>query len=136
MELLRIAPPKPWLFNSSWADAFNMESDGMLEYYAAAGVRREQMVVTGSTADDVMAAVQADIVARRETLCRSLGLRPDVPLILTALPPDFLNQPGGRPECDFRDYDGLADFWLKTCCISPGTASSSRCILQCPPGRQ
>ncbi len=120
MELLRIAPPKPWLFNSSWADTFNMESDGMLEYYAAAGVPREQMVVTGSTADDVMATVQAQIVARRESLCGSLGLRPDVPLILTALPPDFLNQPGGRPECDFRDYDSLADFWLKTCCSIPG----------------
>ena len=37
MEVLRLAPPNPWLFNSSWAEAFNMESDAMLEYYAAAG---------------------------------------------------------------------------------------------------
>jgi hypothetical protein len=120
MELLRIAPPKPWLFNSSWADAFNMESDGMCEYYAAAGIPREQMVVTGSTSDDVMAAAQAQMVERRENLCRSLGLPADRPLILTALPPDFLDQPGGRPECDFREYGALVDFWMKTCCSVPG----------------
>ena len=116
MELLRIAPPKPWLFNSSWAEAFNMESEAMLAYYAAAGIPREQMVVTGSTSDDVMAAAQAEMMERRERLCRSLDLPPDRPMILTALPPNFLDQPGGRPECDFREYDALIDFWMKTCC--------------------
>jgi hypothetical protein len=116
MEILHIAPPKPWIFNSSWADAFNMESEAMLEYYAAAGIPREQMVVTGSTADDVMAAAQAEMIERREKLCRSLALPADRPLILTALPPDFLDQPGGRPECDFREYEALVDFWMKTCC--------------------
>jgi hypothetical protein len=120
MELLRLAPPNPWLFNSSWAEAFNMESDAMLEYYAAAGIPREQMVVTGSTADDVMAAAQEQMVERRNELCRSLGLLEDRPLILTALPPDFLDQPGGRPECDFRVYEELVDFWLNTCCSIPG----------------
>jgi hypothetical protein len=119
MELLRIAPPKPWLFNSSWADAFNMESDAMLEYYAAAGISREQMVVTGSTSDDVMATAQPEMIERRERLYLTLGLPADRPLILTALPPDFLDQPGGRPECDFREYDALVDFWLKTCCSVP-----------------
>jgi CDP-glycerol glycerophosphotransferase (TagB/SpsB family) len=120
MELLRIAPPKPWLFNSSWAETFNMESDAMLEYYAAAGIPREQMVVTGSTADDVMAAAQTEMAWRREKLCHSLGLAPGLPVILTALPPDFLDQPGGRPECDFHQYDALVDFWLKTCCSIRG----------------
>jgi hypothetical protein len=41
-------------------------------------------------------------------------------LILTALPPDFLDQPGGRPECDFREFERLVDFWLNTCCSIPG----------------
>lgn len=116
MELLRIAPPTPWLFNSSWAEAFNMESDAMLEYYATAGIPRTQMVVTGSTSDDVMAAARAEAVERRETLYRSLGLPAGRPMLLTALPPDFLDQPGGRPECDFREYEALVDFWMKTCC--------------------
>jgi hypothetical protein len=67
-----------------------------------------------------MAAAQAQIVERRNELCRSLGLPADRPLILTALPPDFLDQPGGRPECDFRGYERLVDFWLNTCCSIPG----------------
>jgi hypothetical protein len=115
MELLRLSPPKPWLFNSSHADVINMESDAMREYYCAAGMPVAQMAVTGSTADDVMVGVFAEAEARREGLCRSLGFPADRPILLTALPPDFLDQPGGRPECDFADYEALADFWLKAC---------------------
>jgi hypothetical protein len=115
MELLGIAPPKPWLFNSSWADVINMESDAMVDYYGDAGMPREQMVVTGSTSDDVMAAALAQFQERRRALCDSLGLPPNRPIILTALPPNQLNLIGGRPECDFRDYDVLIEFWLKAC---------------------
>jgi hypothetical protein len=116
MELLRLAPPKPWLFNSSLADAINMESAAMVEYYAAAGMPREQMVLTGSTTDDVMAAVQSRLSDHRDALCRSLGLPTDRPILLTAPPPNFLNQPGGRPECDFNgDFEALIDFWLRSC---------------------
>jgi hypothetical protein len=115
MELLRLSPPTPWLFNSSHADVITMESDAMWDYYGAAGMPEAQMVVTGSTADDVMAGVQAEAKARRDALLRSLGLPVDRPILLTALPPDFLDQPGGRPECDFKDYESLADFWLKAC---------------------
>jgi hypothetical protein len=120
MELLRLAPPKPWLFNSSHADVINMESDAMRDYYGAAGMPAAQMVVTGSTADDVMAEVQAERKARRDELCRSLGLPVDRPILLTALPPDFLDQPGGRPECDFTDYESLVEFWLKACRAAEG----------------
>ena len=115
MELLRLSPPKPWLFNSSHADVITMESDAMWDYYDAAGMPASQMVVTGSTADDVMAGVRAEARAEREALCRSLGLPADKPILLTALPPNFIDQPGGRPECDFKDYESLADFWLQAC---------------------
>ena len=57
MELLRLSPPRPWLFNSSHADVITMESEAMWDYYGAAGMPATQMVVTGSTADDVMAGV-------------------------------------------------------------------------------
>ena len=115
MELLGIAPPKPWLFNSSRADVINMESAAMVDYYADAGMPRNQMAMTGSTSDDVMAAVRAQLPERRRALCQSLGLPADRPILLTALPPNFLDLPGGRPECDFRDYDALVEFWLKSC---------------------
>ncbi len=123
MELLRLSPPRPWLFNSSHADVITMESEAMWDYYGAAGMPASQMVVTGSTADDVMARVQSQARPGREALCRSFGLPADRPILLTALPPDFLDQPGGRPECDFKDYELLADFWLQAC--------GEHCRLQC-----
>ena len=35
MELAGLAPPKPWIFNSGAADAIAMESQAMIDYYAA-----------------------------------------------------------------------------------------------------
>lgn len=116
MEVLRLAPPKPWLFNSSYADAVTIESEAMVAYSGGAGMPREQMRVVGSTADDVMAETAANAEARRADLCRSLGLPVDRPIILTALPPDFLYVIGGRPECEFSDYRSLVEFWIKSLC--------------------
>ena len=116
MEMLRLAPPKPWLFNSSYADAVTVESEAMVAYSGGAGLPREQMRVVGSTADDVMAEAAADAPALRTELCRSLGLPVDRPVIVTALPPDFLYVAGGRPECEFQDYRSLVEFWIKSLC--------------------
>jgi glycosyltransferase involved in cell wall biosynthesis len=112
MEMLRLVPPKPWLFNSSRADAIIMESHALANYSEIAGMPREQMRVVGSTADDVLSETLANREFRRNDLCRSLGLPADRPIILTALPPDFLYVAGGRPECDFPDYDSLVEFWV------------------------
>ena len=110
VELLGLAQPKPWLFNSSQADVINMESEAMVEYYADAGMPRIQMAVTGSTSDDVMTKVRTRLAERRQELCNQLALPENSPIVLTAMPPNFLDLPGGRPECDFRDYDALVDF--------------------------
>ncbi len=114
MELLRLEPSKPWLFNGTHAEYVTMESQAMADYSAAAGMPRSKMRVVGSTADDVLAETAAHYEARRSELCRSLGLRPDRPIILTALPPDFLYVDGGRPECDFSDYGSLVEFWVRS----------------------
>jgi hypothetical protein len=120
MEVLGLAPPKPWLFNGSRADAITMESPAMADYMAAAAMGREQMRIVGSTADDVLAEILANRDRKREELCHSLGLPTDRPIILTALPPDFLYVEGGRPECDFRDYESLVEFWIKSLCSVEG----------------
>jgi hypothetical protein len=41
-----------------------------------------------------------------------LGLPANQPIILTALPTNFMHAAGGRPECDFRDYESLVEFWI------------------------
>jgi hypothetical protein len=115
MELLGLAPPTPWLVYGSRADVITMDSDAMVDYYGDVGMPREQMVVTGSTSNDVMAEVCAQRCKRRRALCELLGFAAERPIILTALPPDFLYLTGGRPECDFSDYEALVEFWLEAC---------------------
>jgi hypothetical protein len=60
----------------------------------------------------VMSAAVADRIARRRRLCESLDLPVDRPLLLSALPPDFLYVVGGRPQCDFKEYAELVQFWV------------------------
>lgn len=112
MELAGLAPPEPWIFNSGAADAIAMESEAMLDYYAQSGMKHSRMVLTGSLSDEAMAARLSESRILRERLCRELGLEPSRPLIVTAIPPDFLYVTGGRLECDFQNYAELIEFWI------------------------
>jgi hypothetical protein len=112
MEKLGIAPPFPWTFNSGFADGICVESDAMMKYYLEGGLPPSQLHATGSLANDVLADGMSHAPARRIQLLRQLGLPADRPIILVALPPDFLYVNGGRPECDFTTYAGLVDFWM------------------------
>jgi hypothetical protein len=112
MEWLGLAPPLPWIFNSGFADAIAIESDAMLAYYERCGLTGKQLTVTGTLSDDVLAEAKREAVPRREELYRSLGLPPDRPMLLSPLPPDFLYIAGNRPECEFRQYAELVDYWI------------------------
>lgn len=120
MELAGLAPPHPWIFNSGSADAIAMESQAMIDYYAAAGMKDRRMVLTGSLSDDAMAERLASAQSLRGRLCRELDLDPARPLVVMALPPDFLYVTGGRPQCDFQSYDDLVAFWIDTFAQSKG----------------
>ncbi len=112
MELAGIAPPEPWVFNSGYADAVAMESEAMIDYYAEAGMKNDRMVLTGSLSDDAMASRLSQAASLRREICGHLGFEPERPMVLTALPPDFLYVTGGRPQCDFQDYRQLAEYWI------------------------
>jgi hypothetical protein len=113
MEWLRLAPPRPWVFNSGYADAIATESKAMQQYYDTVGLPLDQMVVTGSLADDVLADCAREANSQRLEFFNHLGL-PDRPMLLCALPPDFLDMTGGRPECDFRTYEDLVRIWMES----------------------
>lgn len=113
-ELLGIAPAHPWTFNSGFAAAIAVESEAMRKYYLDGGLAPESLVDTGSLANDELTQALRDRASRRAALSRELELPPDLPILLTAIPPDFLYLDGGRPECDFRRYDDLVAFWMST----------------------
>lgn len=112
LEFAGLAPPQPWIFNSGAADAIAMESPAMIDYYAEAGMKNDRMILTGTLSDDAMAARMSQARQLRERLCAELGFDPSQPLILTALPPDFLYVNGGRPLCDFQRYEDIVEFWI------------------------
>ena len=114
MELLSLAPPQPWAFNSGFADAIAAESEAMIDYAASAGLPRDAMVLTGSPSDDAMARIRVQAKRLRAELYGDLGLASGRPMLLTALPPNFLYVDGGRPQCDFQDYEAIVKFWIDT----------------------
>ena len=114
MEAMNLAPPQPWAFNSGFADAIAAESQAMIDYAASAGLPRDAMVLTGSPSDDTMAGIRAKATRLRSELYAELGLPQERPMLLTALPPDFLYVNGGRPQCDFQDYGSIVKFWIDT----------------------
>ncbi len=112
-EWLGLVPPNPWLMHSDYADAIAVESEVKYHHGISRGLSSDQLVVTGSIYHDKMAKVFKEAHSQRRKLYQRLNL-PDLPMILSALPPDELYRVGGRPECDFQVYEELVKFWVKS----------------------
>jgi hypothetical protein len=102
IELLGLAPPRPWIINSGEADAIAVEGPFMQRYYEQAGLAPEKLVVTGALYDDVLHRQIADAKQQR----REPSQRP---LLLCALPPDQYRS--GRPGAEFDSYEKLVRAW-------------------------
>lgn len=111
-EWMGFCPPLPWVWHSGYADVVAVESEAMKLHGVSLGLPSEQMVVTGNPTLDLMGAKLQNRVALRERLYQDLQLPLDKPMILTALPADFLYMKGGRPECEFETYFDLLRFWI------------------------
>ena len=83
----------------------------------------------GSPSDDAMAGIRAQATRLRcRTLRRAWTSPTSRPMLLTALPPDFLYVNGGRPQCDFQDYGAIVKFWIDTLADQETSMSWWRCI--------
>ncbi len=111
-EWMGLCPPLPWVWHSGYADVVALESEAMKRHGLSLGLPGEQMAVTGNPTLDLMWARLQNRKALREKLYEELHLPPDKPMILTALPADFLYMKGGRPECEFERYLDLLRFWI------------------------
>jgi hypothetical protein len=103
LEMAGLAPPRPWVLNSGYADAVAIGSEAVRRYYVRAGLPGEKLVVTGGLANDIMAEESLDAASTREELYRELRLPAGRPMILCALPPDQFP----RPLCSFHNHDEL-----------------------------
>jgi len=111
-EWLGIAPPLPWVLHSGYADMLAVESDAVRDYGVSEGLPLQKLNVTGSVALDILADGVANANQRRLELCYTLGLPSNLPIILSALPPDSIYM--GRPDCEFKIYAELVEFWCRS----------------------
>jgi hypothetical protein len=108
-EWLGLAPPAPWALNSGFADAIAVESQHIVNFYRAAGLRTEPLLATGAIVEDDMAVALREADSRRESLYRRLGLPARRRLLVSALPP---NQMTTRPHPVFKSYEEMLAAWL------------------------
>jgi hypothetical protein len=111
-ELLRTAPPKPWILNSGYADVIALESEALREYYLKEGLPSRQLQVIGSMRQDELAHYVHRAPTERAKVLAQLGLEDKGKLIVCAVPPN--QHPETRPGCEFKTYTALIEFWLKT----------------------
>lgn len=112
-QILDLDPPLPWVSSSTRADCIAVESRAMKDYYLRCGIAPGLLKETGSLANDGLAQRLQDKEQLKNKLLTELGLDPSKKMVLTALPPDFLYMPGGRPECEFKNYRELTLFWIQ-----------------------
>lgn len=112
--LLRLSPPRPWINNSSFADRIAAESISMIEYYTREEIPIQQIILTGSISHDRLSEKLKNPAQYKTEIYKKYGLSPDKPLIVSALPADQHYLVGGRPQCDFKTYPELIDFWVKS----------------------
>lgn len=113
-ELLRLSPPMPWVLHSGYSDAIAVESPFMMEYCLSEGLPKEQIHLVGSPQNDILADGLKNQNKLRSKIYRKLKLPKNKPLILAALPADFLYGIGGRPDCEFKTYRSLVKFWVRS----------------------
>ncbi|MDI9569389.1 MAG: hypothetical protein QM278_01440 [Pseudomonadota bacterium] len=129
LELLGIAPLKPWELVGNQEDIVAVDSQSTFDHFAKEGVAPEQMAIVGRAEYDIMANIKAEAKQLKRELYQRLGFENSHPLILSPLVPDHYIS--GRPECDFQDYQKLVEFWVR----SLGEIKDHNAVISLHPGQ-
>ncbi len=111
-ELLRWSPPRPWQNSLSFSQAVAVESISSARLCRKLGVPTERIHVTGSFSLDHLAELAAVASEKRRQLLLELGLDPEKPVFLCAIPPDQFNTE--RLGLEFADHEEVFFFWIDT----------------------
>ncbi|OGH12312.1 MAG: hypothetical protein A2857_04945 [Candidatus Levybacteria bacterium RIFCSPHIGHO2_01_FULL_36_15] len=113
IKLFGLEPPLPWVLHSGYADKIFVESQGMYDCMIQEGLPKNEIILTGSLRNDNFFKILMNFNKSRKRLYKNLGFQNNLPLIICALPPNQLYG-YGRSECEFRNYDSLVEFWIKS----------------------
>lgn len=108
-EGLHLAPPHPWIPNSGHVTRIAVESEQMHRYYRSMHFPEQQLALTGSAYDDLLARTAQTAAERRRALAQQLRIDADRKWLVCAWPTD---QFGTRhPPVEFADYGQLCHAW-------------------------
>ena len=109
MELLGVAPERPWIPNNGHWDAFAVESPRMRKRYVEEfAMPAEKLALTGAISDDSLYDFKRQAAELKNDVYREMGLATDRLMVLVAFP---LNQFSRRhPDLEFDDYQSMARF--------------------------
>ena len=111
MERLGGAPSLPWVVNTGDADAIAVESDFMVDQFAARGIARSRLHAVGHPLLDEVGAWQEKVLEVKARLVAEAGVDAVKRLAVCALPP---SQYPHRPAAGFDTYESLLVFILTT----------------------
>lgn len=86
LEVLELAPPHPWVFNSSHCDAVCINGEHARKNYRKHGFIEEHTIVTGHASMDALHECIQNKALRRSEFCEHLHLDVSRPLALCLLP--------------------------------------------------
>jgi hypothetical protein len=109
MERLRIAPPQPWIQESSTADALVIESAKMEKHYLSCKLDKSQFRVIGDEIHDKLFAMVSNKQALSRKIIAGLGFKKVADGIITfAIFPDFMYK--YKTCTGFNNYEDLLQF--------------------------
>jgi hypothetical protein len=114
MEIMRMSPCKPWVLHDGFLDKICVEGEAMKAKAIKFGLEPNKVVACGSPFHDEIFHILEEKDLYIKKLYDELGMTHGKPLMLVAIPPDFLYPINGVPQCpkcDFQDYGDLVNFW-------------------------
>lgn len=108
-EHLRCTPSIPWVTNSGPDGVFAVDNLFTKEFYEREGVDTSGWRIVGSLVEDRLffARQQRDVIQAETARC--LGLNPELPIILIALPPNQFDM-CVKKDVEFDDFNALVRF--------------------------
>lgn len=115
LELTRMAPPIPWMYNSGHATVLVMESKFIEQYHLNEGIAANKMQTIGALHLDTLGEISHNKEALRQGVINERQLEPGKTWVLCSLPPDF------RPNDIYSTYEEMVTDWIKVLCANAQT---------------
>lgn len=110
MQLTKLAPPIPWMYNSGHSSVIIMESEFFKKYHLDEGIEVHKMRTVGALYLDALGEVYQKRETLRANIAEEQSIAKDKKWILCALPPDYY------PNDEFKDYPEMVQYWIQMLC--------------------